>query len=147
MAVDTAGQARTPLDLKSAQLSVVAMVLKTVDVAAVAAELAARSADDPEFFDNDPVLIDLSAVQAEEQPIDFAALVQLLRSHRTQPVAVRGDRGSEGGRYRRRAAFGFRGGLGDQRDLRTARCPGGHPRVGECLGQRRAASRRADHSG
>ncbi|MBP7327039.1 MAG: septum site-determining protein MinC, partial [Alicycliphilus sp.] len=47
-------------------------------------------ADDPEFFDNDPVLIDLSAVQAEEQPIDFAALVQLLRSHRTQPVAVRG---------------------------------------------------------
>ena len=82
MAVDTAGQARTPLDLKSAQLSVVAMVLKTVDVAAVAAELAARSADDPEFFDNDPVLIDLSAVQAEEQPIDFAALVQLLRSHR-----------------------------------------------------------------
>ncbi len=90
MAVDTAGQARTPLDLKSAQLSVVAMVLKTVDVAAVAAELAARSADDPEFFDNDPMLIDLSAVQAEEQPIDFAALVQLLRSHRTQPVAVRG---------------------------------------------------------
>ncbi|MBS0468816.1 MAG: septum site-determining protein MinC [Proteobacteria bacterium] len=90
MAVDTAGQARTHLDLKSAQLSVVAMVLKTVDVAAVAAELAARRADDPEFFDNDPVLIDLSAVQAEEQPIDFAALVQTLRSHRTQPVAVRG---------------------------------------------------------
>ena len=90
MAVDTAGQARTLLDLKSAQLSVVAMVLKTADVSAVAAELAARRADDPDFFDNDPVLIDLSAVQAEEQPIDFAALVQLLRSHRTQPVAVRG---------------------------------------------------------
>ena len=90
MAVDTAGQARTHLDLKSAQLSVVAMVLKTVDVAAVAAELAARQADDPDFFDNDPVLIDLSAVQAEEQPIDFAALVQVLRGHRTQPVAVRG---------------------------------------------------------
>ncbi|WOO31237.1 septum site-determining protein MinC [Diaphorobacter limosus] len=95
MAVDTAGQARTPLDLKSAQLSVVAMVLKTVDVAAVAAELAARSADDPEFFDNDPVLIDLSAVQAEEQPIDFAALVQLLRSHRIQPVAVRGGNSAQ----------------------------------------------------
>ena len=90
MAVDTAGQARTHLDLKSAQLSAVALVLKTVDVSCVAAELAARCADDPEFFDNDPVLIDLSAVQAEEQPLDFAALVQVLRSHRTQPVAVRG---------------------------------------------------------
>ena len=88
MAVDTAGQARTPLDLKSAQLSVVAMVLKTVDVAAVAAELAARSADDPEFFDNDPVLIDLSAVQAEEQPIDFAALVQLLAEWMDSPAAA-----------------------------------------------------------
>ncbi|WP_404301110.1 septum site-determining protein MinC [Alicycliphilus denitrificans] len=90
MAVDTAGQARTHLDLKSAQLSVVAMVLKTVAVDAVDADLAARRADDPDFFDNDPVLIDLSAVQAEDQPIDFAALVQVLRSHRTQPVAVRG---------------------------------------------------------
>ncbi|HQQ70536.1 MAG TPA: septum site-determining protein MinC, partial [Alicycliphilus sp.] len=86
MAVDTAGQARTHLDLKSAQLSVVAMVLKTVGVSALAADLATRSADDPEFFDNDPVLIDLSAVQGEEQPIDFAALLQTLRSHRTQPV-------------------------------------------------------------
>ena len=90
MAVDTAGQARTHLELKSAQLPVVALVLKTIDVASVAADLEARRADDPDFFDNDPVLIDLSAVQAEEPPIDFAALVQLLRSHRTQPVAVRG---------------------------------------------------------
>ncbi|MDE2415763.1 MAG: septum site-determining protein MinC [Comamonadaceae bacterium] len=90
MAVETAGQARTHLDLKSAQLPVVAVVLKTVDVASVAADLEARRADDPDFFDNDPVLIDLSAVQAEDQPIDFAALVQVLRSHRTQPVAVRG---------------------------------------------------------
>lgn len=90
MAVETAGQARTHLDLKSAQLPVVAVVLKTVDVASVAADLEARRADDPDFFDNDPVLIDLSSVQAEDQPIDFAALVQVLRCHRTQPVAVRG---------------------------------------------------------
>ena len=90
MAVDTAGLARTHLDLKSAQLPVVAVVLKTTDVSVVAAELAARRADDPDFFDNDPVLIDLSAVQGEAQPIDFAALVQTLRGHRTQPVAVRG---------------------------------------------------------
>ncbi|WP_367066991.1 septum site-determining protein MinC [Oryzisolibacter sp. LB2S] len=90
MAVDTAGQARTHLDLKSAQLSVVALMLKTADVPAVDADLTARRANDPEFFDNDPLLIDLSAVQAEDQPIDFAALVQVLRSHRTQPVAVRG---------------------------------------------------------
>ncbi|WP_406623720.1 septum site-determining protein MinC [Acidovorax sp. SDU_ACID1] len=90
MAVDTAGTTRTHLDLKSAQLPVVAVVLKTTDAAAIASDLAARVADDPEFFDNDPVLLDLTAVQGEARPIDFAALVQALRGLRTQPVAVRG---------------------------------------------------------
>jgi septum site-determining protein MinC len=90
MAVDTAGQARTSFDLKSAQLPVVAVALKTTDAEALAAELAARLGDDPDFFDNDPVLIDLAAVRDAEAPIDFAALVALLREHRTRPVAVRG---------------------------------------------------------
>ena len=95
MAVDTAGQARTHLDLKSAQLPVVAMVLKTTDVASIAAELAARRADDPEFFDNDPVLIDLALVQGSEAVPDFIALVALLRSHHTVPVAVRGGNAAQ----------------------------------------------------
>ncbi|MBO9680407.1 MAG: septum site-determining protein MinC [Acidovorax sp.] len=90
MAVDTAGQARTSFDLKSAQLPVVAVALKTTDAKALAAELAARLGDDPDFFDNDPVLIDLAAVRESEEPIDFPALAALLRQHRTQPVAVRG---------------------------------------------------------
>ena len=90
MADNRAGHHRSSIDLKSAHLPVVAVVIKSTDSAVLASELASRLADEPEFFDNDPVLIDLSAVQAEEQPIDFAALVQLLRSHRTQPVAVRG---------------------------------------------------------
>jgi septum site-determining protein MinC len=90
MAVDMAGYARTSFDLKSASLPVVAVVLKTVDMHAVAAELAQRMADDPDFFDNDPVLIDLAPVAQSQESIDFTALVALLRSHRTLPVAVRG---------------------------------------------------------
>ena len=90
MAVDTAGQSRTSFDLKSAQLPVVAVVLKSTDIPAFAADLAARVADDPEFFDNDPVLIDLAALREAEEPIDFAALIEELRKHHTQPVAVRG---------------------------------------------------------
>ncbi|MBX9834152.1 MAG: septum site-determining protein MinC, partial [Burkholderiaceae bacterium] len=49
-----------------------------------------RVADAPGFFDNDPVLIDLALVREAEEPIDFAAIVALLRSHSTLPVAVRG---------------------------------------------------------
>jgi septum site-determining protein MinC len=56
----------------------------------LATELAQRLADAPGFFDQDPVLIDLAGVRDAQEPLDFAALVQLLRQHRTLPVAVRG---------------------------------------------------------
>ncbi|OJX29462.1 MAG: septum site-determining protein MinC [Burkholderiales bacterium 68-12] len=91
MAVTTAGHSRTShFDLKSAQLPAVAVVLKTTDAAVFAADLAERLAGDPEFFDNDPVLIDLAPVREADQAIDFAALCAALRAHRTRPVAVRG---------------------------------------------------------
>ncbi|AVP56574.1 septum site-determining protein MinC [Pulveribacter suum] len=90
MADDPAGHARSSIDLKSAQLPVVAVVLKSTDTQVLAAELAARLQDEPEFFDNDPVLIDLGAVQDDPSPIDFAALVAELRRYHARPVAVRG---------------------------------------------------------
>ncbi len=90
MAIDTAVQNRASFDLKSASLPVVAVMLKSTDVGVLATELAQRLAADPDFFDNDPVLIDLSGVRDEPAPIDFAALIQLLRQHHTVPVAVRG---------------------------------------------------------
>ncbi|MCZ2407615.1 MAG: septum site-determining protein MinC [Burkholderiales bacterium] len=91
MAVTTAGHSRTShFDLKSAQLPAVAVVLKTTDAAVFAADLAERLAGDPEFFDNDPVLIDLAPVREAAEAIDFAALCAALHAHRTRPVAVRG---------------------------------------------------------
>ena len=90
MAIETVRTARTSFDLKSASLPVVAVVLKTTDTAVLTAELALRMTDAPKFFDNDPVLIDLVAVREADSPLDFPALVAMLRSHNTVPVAVRG---------------------------------------------------------
>lgn len=90
MAIDNAASTRTSFDLKSASLPLVAVVLKTTDAEVLAAELARKLADDADFFDNDPVLIDLSSLREATQPLDFSAIVALLRQHRTQPVAVRG---------------------------------------------------------
>ena len=87
--------ARTSFDLKSASLPVVAVVLKTTDTAVLTAELALRMADAPGFFDNDPVLLDLGPVREEVSPIDFLAIMALLRSHRTVPVAVRGGNAAQ----------------------------------------------------
>lgn len=90
MAADPSGQARASFELKSTQLSVVAVALRSCNAAQLQADLAERLGSDPDFFNNDPVLIDLAAVREEPDPIDFAALVAQLRSYRTQPVAVRG---------------------------------------------------------
>ena len=87
--------ARTSFDLKSASLPVVAVVLKTTDAAVLTAELALRMADAPGFFDNDPVLLDLGPVREEVSPIDFLAIMALLRSHHTVPVAVRGGNAAQ----------------------------------------------------
>ena len=93
MAIETVRTARTSFDLKSASLPVVAVVLKTTDTAVLTAELALRMAEAPGFFDNDPVLIDLAPLREEDNSVnrvDFLAIMALLRSHHTVPVAVRG---------------------------------------------------------
>lgn len=76
-------------DLKSASLGLEALLLKTTDLDLLAQALQERFGDAGSLFDNDPVLIDLSALGEASGVIDFAALAALLRAHRMQPVAVR----------------------------------------------------------
>ena len=76
-------------ELKSATLSLVAVILKTTDMVQVSHALDERFGDAPGLFDHDPVVIDLALVRDSLEPIDFVVLTQLLRGHRMLPVAVR----------------------------------------------------------
>lgn len=78
------------LDLRSATLTLVAMVLKTTDLDALAAELEQRASVMPGLFDDEPVAIDLSRVRDSETTVDFTGLLELLRRHRMVPLAARG---------------------------------------------------------
>ena len=91
MAVATSASAATSIafELKSAALTLVAVVLKTTDLARLSQALDERFGDAPELFDNDPVAIDLSFVCDAAEPIDFVVLVHLLRGHKMLPVAVK----------------------------------------------------------
>lgn len=91
MAEPPSGKTRASFDLKSATLPLIAVVLRTPDLAALQAELENRLAQASDFFDQDPVLVDLSALP-EGSEVDFAGLVRLLRRMRVVPVAVRGAR-------------------------------------------------------
>jgi septum site-determining protein MinC len=90
MAVATPTKNSPLLELKSASLTLVAVVLRTTDLAVLEQDLAERSAVTPGVFDKDPVAIDLWRVREAEEPIDFIALIALLRSHSLVPVAARG---------------------------------------------------------
>jgi septum site-determining protein MinC len=78
------------LELKSAALTLMALVLKTTDLAQLAEELSQRASAMPGLFDDEPVVVDLSFVRETEVPIDFDVLVVLLMQHGMRPVAVRG---------------------------------------------------------
>jgi septum site-determining protein MinC len=90
MAVATPAKNTPLLELKSASLTLVAVVLRSADLAVLAQDLAEREAVTPGVFDKDPVAIDLWRVREADEPIDFVALTALLRSHNLVPVAARG---------------------------------------------------------
>jgi septum site-determining protein MinC len=90
MAVVSKGNTPLIVDLKSATLTLVAVVLKTTDLAALAHELGERFGASADFFNQDPVVIDLAPVKADPHAIAFADLIALLRQHRMVPVAVKG---------------------------------------------------------
>jgi septum site-determining protein MinC len=84
-------------DIKSANLPLVALLLRSGNLKDLAADFSLRFGDVPDFFDQDPLVIDLTGLNAAARrqgqaaaEIDFAALVALLRSYRVVPSAVRG---------------------------------------------------------
>ena len=89
MSVALAGRAPATFEIKSANLPLVSLLLKSTDLAALADELKARFGDIPELFDNDPLVLDLSPLAGEGE-VDFGELLHLLRGYRVVPVAAKG---------------------------------------------------------
>ena len=73
------------LDFKSATLYALRVVLHSHDTADLIAALDQRMRDAGSFFENEPVVIDATQIN---QPVDWAALVQALVTHRLHPVGV-----------------------------------------------------------
>ncbi len=87
MTVALAGRAPATFEIKSATLPLVSMLLKTGDLRSLAAELTARFGDPPDFFDHDPLVLDLSPLQSQgDAPVDFPALLDLLHRYKVLPV-------------------------------------------------------------
>jgi septum site-determining protein MinC len=92
MSVALAGNTPATFEIKSAHLPLVALMLKSSNLQRLAEEFAQRFGDMPDFFDHDPVVIDLHPLNVAEANAlpDFGALQTLLREYRLVPIAVRG---------------------------------------------------------
>lgn len=96
MTVALAGRVPATFEIKSATLPLVALLLKSANLEQLSAELAQRFGDIPDFFDNDPLVIDLSPLHAQAtDELDFEALLPLLRQYRVVPVAARGGNAAQ----------------------------------------------------
>ena len=78
------------LELRSAALTMMAVVLKTTDLDALAAALEQHAGAMPGLFDDEPVALDLSALREADATIDIPAVLALLRRHGMRPIAARG---------------------------------------------------------
>ena len=95
MTIAVQGATPDTFEIKSATLPLVALVLKSADLGALARALESRFGDIPDFFDRDAMVIDLSRLEpsvpdGERPTVDFPALLELLKKYRLAPVAVRG---------------------------------------------------------
>ena len=90
MAVVSSEIATAVLELRSAALTLIAVVLKTNDLNVLAEELQRRASVMPGLFEDEPVAIDLSCLREPQAQLDFVELMALLRRHRMVPVAARG---------------------------------------------------------
>lgn len=82
-------------DIKSADLSMVALLLKTTDMQAVSAALTHQLAESPGFFNQDPLIIDVTGLASDDaqSAIDLPELVRVLRLHALVPLAIKGASG------------------------------------------------------
>ncbi|NLD68763.1 MAG: septum site-determining protein MinC [Limnobacter sp.] len=84
------GRARARFDLKRTTFPLFSLVLRSTDLAELQAEFLARLGDSPEFFDQELLVLNLSAVRREDNDLDFDGLVAMLRRHGLQPIGAHG---------------------------------------------------------
>ena len=99
IAESSAGLVPITFDIKSAQLPVLALILKTLNLTELSLDLARRFGPDgesPDYFDHDGVVLDFSRLlqgavdEGQAQQADLGALLALLRQYRLVPIGYRG---------------------------------------------------------
>jgi septum site-determining protein MinC len=104
----------TTFEIKSANLSLLALRLMTENVKTLEQDFVQQYGDAPDFFDHDPLVIDLSHLAAQAGAVDFGKLISLMRRYKLAPFAFKGGSSLH-------AAAALKAGLVAATDLAPAR--------------------------
>lgn len=91
--VDNQSRGREKFEIKSAQLPLVALIVKTMDWEALAVDLERHygaSGETPNFFDHDPLVLDFSQLDETTPVQNIVPLLKVLRDCRLVTLAIRG---------------------------------------------------------
>ncbi|MFA9218474.1 MAG: septum site-determining protein MinC [Sphingomonadaceae bacterium] len=78
-----------PIEIKISTVVAVSAILSTADRIALDAALNEMTGGSTDFFEDDLTVIDVAALPAGCEPIDWAGIIALLKKYRLNPVAVR----------------------------------------------------------
>ena len=90
----TTSRSNPSFEIKSAQLSLIALLLKSSRWGEIAADVCSHfgeAGESPDFFDKDLVVLDFSALKPDAQWRDITGLLQALRSCKLLPLAFRAE--------------------------------------------------------
>lgn len=76
--------------IKNANLPVLILHLKTADMTCVKAQLETRLKQMPDFFAHAPVILGLADLAETDAALDFADLLDFMRTHRMQATGIQG---------------------------------------------------------
>ena len=96
MSFTTASKNSLSFDIKSTLLPLESVIIRSKNLDQVISDLQSRFSKHPDFFDNDPVLLDLTHTGSEDGPetFDLAQLYQVLKKFKMNPVALRSNSAS-----------------------------------------------------
>jgi len=85
----------SPIDIKSATIQGLSLILRSVNMGAIEADLSARVSNAGDLFTNAPVLIDVTALTADgtAEKLELNRLINLLRRHTMRAVGIVGATG------------------------------------------------------
>ena len=85
----------SPIDIKSATIQGLSLILRSVNLGAIEGDLAARVSNAGDLFTNAPVLIDVTALTADgtAEKLELNRLINLLRRHTMRAVGIVGATG------------------------------------------------------